>query len=187
MAREGSPAPGVATSGLFANFGEGVSLNAQGESSFRANLMSGGGVTSATNAGIWTRSRFTGNVLALAARKGFAAPGTGTATFGAFDYPFLNDDGREAFTATLSQSSATGVTSSYDRGFWVRNSTGVLELAIREGRTFNITPADTRIVSAITLPATGSAGRTPLSQDGRILVLIGFTDGTAALYHYRLP
>jgi len=186
LAREGSPAPGVAAGGVFSGLTEGANVNGAGELAFRASLASGGGVTSATNAGVWARSRYTGGVLTLIARKGTAAPGAGTATFAGFDYPHLSADGREVFTATLTQSTATGVTAANDRGLWVRTY-GSLALVLREGQNFTLAPGDVRTVSAITLPAARSGGRTPLSEEGRLLVLLSFTDGATALYHYSMP
>jgi hypothetical protein len=91
LAREGFQAPGVAAGGLFNGFTEGASLNSGNELAFRTVLRTGSGVTSANNAGLWVRSRFTGNILTLAARKGFSAPGAGSATFASFDVPFVAD------------------------------------------------------------------------------------------------
>ena len=44
----------------------------------------------------------------------------------------------------------------------------------------------TRTVSALTLPATQTPGRTPFSDDGRLLIHLTFSDGSSALYHYTL-
>ena len=187
LAREGFQAPGVAPGGLFNGFTEGASLNRGHELAFRTALRTGTGVTSANNAGLWVRSRFTGNTLTLAARKGFLAPGAGNATFASFDVPFVADDGGEVFTATLTVSTATGVTTSNDRGLWLRNAAGTLTPALREGTAFTLAPGDIRTISNISLPATPGSGRTPLSGEGRLLVLIVFTNGSSALYHYVLP
>ena len=187
LAREGFQAPGVAAGGLFNGFTEGVSLNSGNELAFRTALRTGPGVTSANNAGLWVRSRFTGNTLTLAARKGYAAPGAGSATFASFDVPFVAEDGGEVFTATLTVSTATGVTASNDRGLWLRNAAGELTPALREGTAFTLAPGDIRTVSNISLPATPGSGRTPLSAEGRLLVLMTFSDGSSALYHYILP
>ncbi len=187
LAREGFQAPGVGAGGLFNGFTEGASLNSGNELAFRTALRTGSGVTSANNAGLWVRSRFTGNTLTLAARKGFPAPGAGSATFASFDLPFVADDGGEVFTAILTVSTATGVTTSNDRGLWLRNAAGALTPALREGMAFTLAPGDIRTISNITLPAARSSGRTPLSGEGRLLVLMTFTDGSSALYHYILP
>ncbi len=186
-AREGSQAPGVPAGGLFNQIANPAVVNREGHYTFRANLRNGGGVASANNAGIWTRSPFTGGALTIVARKGSIAPGAGTGTFTSFDAPCIASDGGEAFTATLTQSAATGVTAANDRGLWVRSAAGSLALALREGAEFTLAPGDTRIVSALTLPAAQTSGRTPFSDDGRLLVLLGFSDGTSALYHYDLP
>ena len=133
------------------------------------------------------RSRFTGNTLALVARKGTAAPGAGTAKFASFDCPFVADDGGEVFTGTLTVSTATGVTTGNDRGLWLRTAAGSLALALREGTAFTLAPGDVRTVANVTLPAKPGSGRNPLSEEGRLVVLLTFTDGSTALYHYTLP
>ena len=187
LAREGSQAPGLAAGAIFNQLADGPVSNGAGDLTFRASLRTGGGVTSANNAGIWTRSPFTGGVLALVARRGNAAPGAGSATFAAFNFPCLAEDGREAFTASLTTSTAAGVTAANDTGLWVRSAAGSLDLALREGQRFAVTAGDERTVAAITLPAAQQSGRSPFSDDGRLLVLIGFTDGTAALARLTLP
>ena len=100
-AREGSQAPGVAAGGLFDQITDPVTVSGDGGFTFRASLRNGGGVNSANNTGVWSRSPFTGNVLTIVARRGSTAPGAGTGTFSAFDLPFVANDGSEAFTATL--------------------------------------------------------------------------------------
>jgi hypothetical protein len=187
LAREGSQAPGIPAGGLFAGLTEGAAVNSAGDLAFRATLTNGGGVKSFNNAGVWIRSHFTGGTVALAARKGSIAPGAGAGTFASFDYPFIADDGREAFTATLTGNTAAGVTTANDRGLWMRSAAGQLVLVLREGAAFTLAPDSTRTVSAVTLPVTRTSGRTPLSADGRLLILIGFSDGTTALYHYAMP
>ena len=167
--------------GLFNNLTEGTAINAANEYVFRANLL-----TTTNNAGVLAASRFTGGVMTMVARKGFAAPGAGSATFSSFDVPWITSDGREVFTATLTRSSATGVTAANERGLWVRNS-GSLALALREGQAVTLTPGDTRTVANITLPAARASGRLPLSEDGRLVVLLTFTDSSTALVYYRLP
>ena len=186
LAREGLQAPGVAAGGLFNGFTEGASQNGGNELTFRTALRTGSGVTSANNAGMWVRSRFTANTLTLVARKGTAAPGAATATFASFDYPFIADAGGEVFTATLTTGTG-GTTTANDRGLWSRNAAGSLALALREGTAFTLASGDVRTVSNITLPATLSSGRTPLSEEGRLLMLLTFTDASTALYHYTLP
>jgi uncharacterized protein YjiK len=186
-AREGMQAPGIAAGGLFNGIADAAVVNDDGDYTFRAALRNGGGVSSSNNAGIWTRSAATGGILTIVARKGAVAPGAGAGTWSSFEVPLIANDGGEAFTATLTQSSAAGVTASNDRGLWVRSSDGSLVLALREGDAFTAGPEDTRTVSAITLPGAQASGRTPFSDDGRLLVLIGFTDGSTALCRYTLP
>ena len=79
------------------------------------------------------------------------------------------------------------MTTANDRGLWGRSAAGPLVLVLREGQSFTLAPGDTRTVSAITLPAAQASGRTPFSDEGRLLVLITFTNGSSALYHYTLP
>jgi hypothetical protein len=186
-AREGTQAPGIPAGGLFNSIADAAVVNSAGDYSFRAALRNGGGVSSSNNAGIWTRSAATGGNLTIVARKGAVAPGAGAGTWSSFETPLIANDGGEAFTATLTQSSAAGVNASNDRGLWVRSSNGSLVLALREGDAFIAGPGDTRTVSAITLPAAQPSGRTPFSDNGRLLVLIGFTNGSTALCRYTLP
>lgn len=70
LAREGSPAAGTEAGINYAAFG-GMALNVAGQSAFFATL-TGGGVTSGNNAGIWSGAP---GELAVVARKGDPAPG----------------------------------------------------------------------------------------------------------------
>ena len=187
FAREGSQAPGLAAGALFNQLNDGSTVNGAGHFTFRASLRTGGPVTSATNAGVWTRSPFTGGTLTIVARRGTPAPGAGSGTFTAFNLPCIAEDGREAFTASLTQNAAAGVTAANDTGLWVRSAAGPLVLALREGERFSVARGDERTVASITLPGTQLSGRSPFSDDGRLMVLIGFTDGTAALCRLTLP
>jgi hypothetical protein len=92
VAREGDPAPGVATGRNFSSFGS-ISLNDGGHTAFRANL------TGLTTAGIWTDSS---GVLAPIALEGSQVLGlpNGT-TFKALSSPQLSATGRTAFHATI--------------------------------------------------------------------------------------
>lgn len=122
VAREGGAVPRI-TGATFSFIGDPV-LNSNGQTAF-AGLMAGAPVT--TNAAIFSEGVGT---LAIAARKGNAAPGTAAGvTFNGFGSPLLNVDGQVAFTATLA---GTGVSLANDSGVWTQRS-GELTLAAREG------------------------------------------------------
>jgi len=122
VAREGDAVPGV--SGANFSFIGDHALNASGRVAF-AGLMSG--VPAASNSAIFSEGVGT---LAVAARKGNAAPGAAVGVnFNGFGSPLLNDDGHVAFSATLI---GAGVTTVNDTGIWSQRG-GALNLVAREG------------------------------------------------------
>jgi hypothetical protein len=187
VAREGSQAAGVAAGGTFGQMTEAPSINDDTSFSFRNTLRSGGGVTNSTNAGVWTRSPFTADALAMVARKGSQAAQTPTgATFASFDLPLIDPLGREAFTATLN-TGKSGVTTSNNRGLWTRATDGRLTLLVRKGDPMALSPTDVRTVSNVSLPPSPLSGQSAWSGDGRLLVLVTFTDASTALLRCTLP
>jgi len=108
IAREGSAAPGT-SSGVNFNFVSSPQLNAAGQVAFLGGL-SGTGVTTSNDAGIWLDSR-------LIARTGSAAPGAGSGgSFLSFvNGGQVNAAGQVAFRAQLT---GTGVNAGNDSGIW---------------------------------------------------------------------
>ncbi len=119
------PATGVASFNRFGN----PALNNSGQTAFFGNL-TGTGVNGSNNSGIWSESGGTG--LALIARAGDEAPGTGGASFdgfGAFAL-VLNNGGQTAFIGSLT---GTGVNGSSDLGVWSEKEGVGLALVARAG------------------------------------------------------
>jgi hypothetical protein len=151
VAREGSPVPGIAG----ANFAllNDPSFNRNGHTAFVA-LMTG--VPGPSNAAILSEA---GGSLAVAARRGAAAPGTAPGvTFNAFTSPMLNGEGQLAFSAILA---GAGVTAANDTGFW-SNGSGSFSLIAREAA--QAPGADTgHLFSAFANPVFNSAGQLAFS------------------------
>jgi hypothetical protein len=142
LAREGNQAPGTATGVLFASFGTPV-LNDVGQTSYFATL-SGTGITSENDSGIWRDST-------IVAREGNQAPGTATGVvFASFGSPVLNDAGQVTYFATLS---GTGIGSVNDSGIW-RDST----LVARKGNEAPGTPSGA-VFSGFGVPAMNDNGQ----------------------------
>jgi hypothetical protein len=138
------PAPGAPSGALIAGFsksvlGAQVPLNNSARSAFLGDMIGGfGGVTTATNTGVWSAG---GGTLALLAREGSQAAG---ATAGAlFEQlaadPILNDRGQVAFPALLREGGGA-VTTSNNAGIWSQRN-GVLGLVARSGSSAPGTPA----------------------------------------------
>ncbi len=141
VAVTGDVAPGTGGA-TYASFNA-PALNDVGETAFRA-LLTGGGVTTANNVGIFT-SR------GLAAREGDVAPGTDSAVFISPGAPALNNTGETAFTGLLS---GAGVTGANNGGIF---TTGV-GLVAREGDVAPGTGGAT--YSRFDNPALNDAGET---------------------------
>jgi hypothetical protein len=124
MYREGSHAPGTPAGVNFGGFGGDAILNNLNRISFHG-FLTGTGVVSSNNSGIWAE---TGAGLSLVARAGDPAPGTPSdVNFRIFDR-FLSNSDATAFQAMLSLNTS----SSNDRGIW-STSGGGLHLVAREG------------------------------------------------------
>jgi hypothetical protein len=130
VARTGSPAPGTLAGVNFAdhlgfNF-RGLVLTGAGRSGFSA-MLTGAGVDSSNNQGIWSEG---GGALALVARAGSHAPDTPDGVnFAIFNNFVLSSAGRTAFRVFLA---GTGVDATNNEGIWSEGS-GTLKLAARNG------------------------------------------------------
>ena len=163
VARTGDPVPGM--TGSFSRLGN-PSLNADGETAFRANL-TGPGVTSENNEGIFAE---TASGLRLVARTGEAAPGT-DAVFASFGEPSVNASGQTAFDAFLT---GTGVTGANNWGIFAETGDG-LRLVVREGDLFDVGGGDFRTIGALSF-----AGA--FNDAGGIAFFARFTDGTSGIF-----
>ncbi len=190
VAREGSPAPGMAAGVNFGTLNDYVVLGSGGTVAFGSEL-TGTGVNSLNGFGIWSGGP---NGLTLVARRGDPAPGI---TAGAIFYSVMfcntvNGAGRTAFFSLLA---GTGLDSSNDEGLW-SDVSGVLTLVARKGSPAPGTPAGVsferldgpslnntgRIVFAGSLSGTGvdSSNRKGVWSDGPgILTLIARTGAPA--------
>ena len=176
VARGGSPAPG--TSATYGSFRNPV-LNDSGQTAFQSSL-TGGGVTLSNNFGIWSEGS---GSLALVAREGDVAPGTGSAEYSRFDFLVLNDAGQTAFQGVLALGG--DVNSSNDRGIWAQNSAGVLELIAREGDLLEVAPGDSRTVSFLAFVGSTSNSdgrRSGFNNSGELAFLANFTDGSRGIF-----
>ncbi|WP_432798660.1 PEP-CTERM sorting domain-containing protein [Poriferisphaera sp. WC338] len=127
--REGDQAPelsgGTLIDGIFFNDGLPL-LNNAGHTAFFATL-TGTGVSSANDRGVWTDAN---GSLSLVARKGDGAPGTPTGVnFSHFSGLVMNDADQVAFRGTLS---GAGVNSDNQLGLWIGDSNSLTKI-IRTG------------------------------------------------------
>ena len=103
VAREGNPAPG-AGAGVNYNFSftSQVTLNGAGQSAFFG-LLTGSGVTSANDDGIWVGTAGGPGSVALLARSGSQASGLAAGVnYSSFGVPAINAAGQSAFVGSVS-------------------------------------------------------------------------------------
>jgi hypothetical protein len=165
-------------------------LDSAGDVAFPA-AITGPGVTSSNNQGIWTNR---GGALTLIARTGSGGPGPNVGTgvnFSSFIAEAQNAQGNIVFSATLT---GAGVTSNNDTGLW-EWANGKLNEIVREGDLFEVDPrsanADLRTVSSISfMPYGGENGFPAAFNDHGVLAFqLGFTDGSSGVFtaQMRMP
>jgi hypothetical protein len=183
VARSGSQAPGTGPGVNFSFLNEPV-LNGAGQTAFRGSL-TGAGVDGSNDSGIWSEGGGAG--LALVARNGSQAPGTGPGVnFSFLNEPVLNGAGQTAFRGELT---GAGVTLAIDRGIWATDPTGHLHLIAREGDLFDVSNdplnPDLRTISFLSL-LIGSGGEdgkaTSFSDAGQLAFSARFTDGSEGIF-----
>jgi hypothetical protein len=153
VVRKGDPAPGTAAGVSFSGFFDPV-LNGGGQTAFTG-FLTGSGVTSANNEGIWSEGG--GSGLALVVRKGDPAPGTAAGvTFGGLHFPVLNDAGQTAFLGFLT---GAGVAASNDSGIWSEGGGSGLALVARKGSQAPGTPVGVNF-NGVSTPVLNGAGQT---------------------------
>ncbi len=176
-------AAGASTAAIFSAMGDPV-YNVNEEIAFKGTLTVGvGGVVStpaasANNIGIWSN---TGGALHLVARGAGEAPGClSGATFSTFTSIALPDQGGVVMLATLNIG-VGGVLLSNNTGIWAVDTSGNLQLIVREGD-----PLDGKVITVLSfLPAAaGVSGQSrSFSQDiGDLLFKATFADGTTGIY-----
>ncbi|QDT75098.1 DUF7453 family protein [Lacipirellula limnantheis] len=180
VARSGDPAPGTAT-GIVFDFLSPPSFNDAGKSAFYANLRgSNAELNSNNNEGIWT-NRSGG--LSLVMREGDQAPGLPAGAVFSFNLvsarPQHNNLGQIKFPGFL-RSGAGGVTTDNDGALWVTDTSGALQLIVREGNSFTVAPGDVRTVMSIGPNGLGESSE--LNDDGTLAFVLKFTDGSQGVF-----
>ncbi len=188
VVREDDIMPGTGNARL-SRFNNAFVINSMGNIAFPGLLRIGTGspaVDSFNNSGIWLKNE---NGLALIAREGDIAPGTGNARFELFGTPVINDVGETAFLGFLRTGTGSpAVGGSNDLGFWVADPSGVLLLVVREGDPLEVAPGDTRIISSLSAFVSNSAfsvgqdGNVTSINNGRLTFNASFTDGTSGVF-----
>jgi len=153
VAVTGQSAPGTPTGVTFTSFGI-PSLNAAGLTAFNASL-SGSGVSSINNFGIWSEG---GGSLAITARLGDLVAG-GPRGFSAFGQPSLSDSDRVGFwgSAHILAFPPFHPLSAYVSAVWSDRS-GALTQLVREGE----------VLSGTTLSGLASAPYIRLNASGQV-------------------
>jgi hypothetical protein len=166
-----------------------VMMNHSGKIAFVASGLTGTGVTSSNNAGIFTSE---GGVISTIARAGSPALGTPTGVSYSTTFtqgPIMNAAGQVAW---LSQLTGTGVTTSNNSALYATDPQGVLYLIARTGNTFEVAPGDVRTVKKIAFISNGGSsgedGRpTVFNDSGMLLYQLDFTDLSSSLVVTQIP
>lgn len=132
----GSPAPGAPAGSLFSSFYS-PEINAQGRLAFKAEI-SGAGITSGNNTGIWLENA--GGGFDLVALEGTTIPGgNGSIVFGStspdvFPEIVVNKLGQVAF---LASTRPAGSSSASGSGIWATDTNGALHQVVWSGQPFD--------------------------------------------------
>ena len=179
IVRKGADAPGL-VGAVFTSLKDPL-LNNNGAVAFLAKI-SGGGVPTTQDDGIWTNR---GGSLAAAAREGAEPPGVPGGQWKAFTSVVLGND-LLAFTASmLTGPSGTagpgGVLTTDDTGLWIADA-ATTTLALREGQSLTLT-AGTKTVKSLVALQPGNIGRGHGYRGAfpEVLARVTFTDGKQAL------
>ena len=133
IAQTGSPAPG--TGGTpWATLGDPI-YNDKEDVAFGGTLLVPGIAATANRNGVWASNSGT---LGLIARQGSTAPGTGGATFAAFNAVGLCNNGGAIVSATLADSLSQGVSLANNAGVWEGPTGTNLILMLRTGEQTNL-------------------------------------------------
>jgi hypothetical protein len=173
----GNPLPGL----IYKGFTDPV-FSPEGDSTYLATI-SGSGVTTNTDSGIWTRPAGAASPR-LIAREGSQAAQTPVGQrwvkFSSIVQP-AGDIG-PIFTAVLA---GTGVTTANDVGLWGQDSEGDLNLLLREGA-----PLDGKFVRTfhVIKSVVGALGITRSFNDsGEIVAHVLYTNGTTGIVKITVP
>jgi hypothetical protein len=188
--RLGDHAPGTPDGVVFAGsfFPIPLLFNDRRQLTFNASL-SGTGVSSANDSGVWSGGGSAG--LSLIAREGDPAPDAGTGiVFGQLQFDSshqtiaLNNFGQTAF---IGQLAGAGITTANDKAIWAQDRNGILRLIIREGDTLDVDNGPGSNLKTIgTLGVINNAGffehHFQINDLGQIAFPVIFTDGSQGLF-----
>lgn len=186
VTRTGDSAPGT-HQGIFEQLNDPVYNNAD-QVAFLAQLEIGkGGVQKGSNAGLWmTGMQGRNRVLHLVARqKTTSVPGyPAGAYFSAFNRFALLESGQLVMQATL----AGDVAVADNSGIWATDANRQLRLIVRKGGGLMVDGVAKTIVDlSILTGARETMGQTRgLSDNGQIVYLATFSDGTKGIFQARL-
>ncbi len=181
IAQMGGAAPAGVSGSQFSKFSYPViGLGTGREVAFRAEMKAGlGGVTLATNEGIWKES---GGTSSLVVRKGNAVPGLSGVTFGKLGEPFVGENGKVVFSAKLL---GTGITSTNDSA-WFAESSGTLALLLREGASMN-TDGGTRILDDLLTSYALPEHERVLNVGGRLAIQVPYVGKYTGIVTMDIP
>lgn len=160
-AREGDLAPdtgGAVYSSFLTQQPNECALNDAGRLAFLA-FLSGAGVTSSNNIGLFAGDAATGT-YSLVARRGEPAPGTGGATINSLNGPAMNSSGTIAFYAFHTNIPPSGPTT----GLYTRSPGGALQAALLQNDPAPGFPAGFRFSNI------GSGATPSINDAGQILI-----------------
>jgi hypothetical protein len=135
VAQTGASAPDVngnPSGAVFATLDDPVYNDNEDVAFYGTLKLATGLVATTTENGVWASSGFT---LGLVAREGGVAPGANGATFATFSSVGLSDSAGAIVSATLTASTATGVTTANNQGVWEGADAAGLTLMLRNGET----------------------------------------------------
>lgn len=180
VAGTGSTAPGTGDK-RFSAFNGPMLLNGAGKVAFTASL-TGSGVTSANNSGVWSEL---GGYLSLVAREGSDAPGIPGSVLDDFTNSAfaVNRNGLLVFR--------TGVVGSYDRAIWWADPSGTVQLLFRVGDLMEVLPGDLRTISSIGFPSVNTGGEDGeprvLNDTNELALWASFTDSSHGIFVVTIP
>jgi hypothetical protein len=178
IAREGTPAPGLASVSYGSSFSEGRIAN-NGDILLLSNL-AGAGVTTANDAAFFKGSS---SNLQLLLREGDQAPGFPAGTkiqeWGTSDF-LIDNGGMFALIDTVSDG-----TNSTKAIFVTDPVSGQLELLIKAGDSLQVAPGDSRVVSDLTV-AFGPSGQSS-NESHQLSFIATFADGTNGSFIASVP
>jgi hypothetical protein len=183
--RKGDPAPG--TDALFQTVNNSnTGLNNSGRFFF-ASTITGGTVTTANDAGIWTGTP--GN-LQLVAREGQLLPGTATTEMAinvSLSAMVMNDLGQVFFPTDLRGPDVVPAVN--DRAYCVWDPNLGLRVVARSGQQIEALPTVFRTISGWGGIQFNNCSGNPLSHNlnGVVTLRLNFDDGTAAIVKFDVP